>query len=342
MPVVPHDGGPGVSGAAGAAGSLAVSGTAGDTATAGSGGAAGDSSSGTAGVSPMGTAGDPGAAGASGTAGDPGTAGAGTAGDPGVAGTSGTAGDPGAAGAGTAGAQGTAGAGTAGAGGAGGGGGKAGMMGTAGTGGAGGGGQPACGPKTCPSGCCDSTGKCVGGRANDHCGSGGGACVACGNNCLFCNTSGACDVDPSSVWDVICVQATVKATMPNGQTWDPPSSGPNGTNPDPFCQFEMPTNTVNPQQARSSSTIPDSFTPVWNADVTPASKPIKASDLMSTSKTWRLWVGDDDGCTVRGCVGQEICEIDQPLPSDALVSGQLVKQNLASCLSLTVKFVCAQ
>ncbi len=167
------------------------------------------------------------------------------------------------------------------------------------------------------------------------------ACSACGK-CLLCNTSGVCDVDPSSTWDVVCGQATIAQTQPNGATWDPHTPGPDGTAPDPFCQFEMPANTTNPNLGKSSPTLPDTFSPVWNADVTPSGNPIKASDLMSSAKTWRLWIGDDDGCTARGCVGQELCEIDQPLTAGALINGQVVRQNLGSCLSMTVKFVCAQ
>jgi hypothetical protein len=353
MPVLPHDGGgSGSAGAQGAAGDQGAAGMTGGaagnlpTGVGGALGAAGDPGSGTAGA--QGAAGDQGTAGAQGAAGDQGTAGAqGAAGDQGAAGAQGAAGDQGAAGtSGAAGTQGTAGA--TGAAGSGGHGGAAGDQGTAGTsgvagsggsGGAGGATPPACGPKTCANGCCDATGKCVAGRTTDSCGHGGAACAPCGG-CMLCNASGACDVDPSSTWDVVCVSAVVAPTQPNGQTWDPKSNGPNGPNPDPFCQFEMPANTTNPNQGASSPTIVDSFTPMWNYDVTPASGPIKASDLMSTAKTWRLWIGDDDGCTARGCVGQEICEIDQPLPASALVTGQLTRQNLASCISLTVKFVC--
>jgi hypothetical protein len=81
---------------------------------------------------------------------------------------------------------------------------------------------------------------------------------------------------------------------------------------------------------------------VWNSDITPSGKAIKAADLMSSAKTWRLWIGDSDGCNAHGCLGQEICEIDQPLTAGALISGQVVHQNLGSCLSLTVKFTCQQ
>jgi hypothetical protein len=320
MPALPHDSGvpngsAGAQGAAGDQGAAGAQGAAGSVATGGSGGTQG--AAGDQGAAGMGAAGD------QGSAGDQGGAGVGAAGDQGGAGTMGAAGMTGAAG--DQGAAGTIGAA-----------GKQGTAGAGGSGGAGGAPPPACGPKTCASGCCDGSGNCVTGRSNDSCGHGGVACAACGG-CLLCNASGTCDVDPSSTWDIVCGSASVKATQPNGATWDPPGGPPGSTNPDPFCQFEMPANTAN---GAASPTIPNTFTPVWNYDVTPNHNPIKASDLMSTNKTWRLWIGDDDGCTARGCVAQEICEIDQPLPASALVAGQLTRDNVGSCISLTVKFVC--
>jgi hypothetical protein len=335
MPVLPHDSGvTGSAGSQGAAGDQGAAGTTSGTAgtalegNAGAIGVAGDQGSGLAGQ--QGAAGDQGSAG-NGAAGDQGSAGNGAAGDQGSAGVgaagNGVAGN-GAAGNGTAG-NGAAGNGTAG-------------KGAAGSGGAGGSPPPACGPKTCANGCCDASGKCVAGTADDACGHGGAACAPCANNCLQCNSSGACEVDPSSVWDIVCGSASIKATQPNGATWDPHTATSDGTNPDPFCQFEMPANTTNPNLGKSSPTVMDTFTPMWNYDVTPSAKPIKASDLMSTAKTWRLWIGDDDGCSARGCVGQEICEIDQPLEASAFVAGQITRQNLGSCNSVTVKFVCAQ
>jgi hypothetical protein len=326
MPVLPHDSGA-VMGSAGAQGAAGDQGAAGMTSGAGGNTGAGNGGS-------TGVAGDQGAGGegAQGAAGDQGSAGNGAAGDQGSAGN-GAAGDQGGAGNGAAGTQGAAGNGAAGTQGAAG-------NGAAGSGGSGGA-PAACGPKTCTNGCCDASGKCVAGHANDTCGHGGAACAPCGG-CLLCNSSGACEVDPSSTWDVVCDSATIKQTQPNGATWDPHTASADGTNPDPFCQFEMPANTTNPNLGKSSPTVMDSFTPMWNYDVTPSGKPIKASDLMSTAKTWRLWVGDDDGCSAKGCVGQEICEIDQPLEASAFVAGQITRQNLGSCLSVTVKFVCAQ
>jgi hypothetical protein len=110
-----------------------------------------------------------------------------------------------------------------------------------------------------------------------------------------------------------------------------------GTTPDPFCQFEMPAHDVTAVTAAVTPTVKDSYMPEWNFDVSPGGMAVKASALTGGSMTWRLWVGDDDGAGM----GQEICEIDQPLSEAALDTGQLVVANVASCLSLTVKFVCA-
>jgi len=311
-------------------------GGAGHGSTAGTGVAGNVGSTGAAGT-PTGTAGSTGSTGAAGVVVTTGAAGAVDAavdqamgGSGGVMTMTGAAGD-GTAGMGAAGTIGLSGAaggvGTAGMTGA------AGVTGTAGTGGAGGG-APTCGLGTCPNGCCDN-GRCMAGRSVDRCGTGGVTCEPCGG-CQVCNDAGFCDVDPSSTWDVICAQATVAMSPPGGGTWDPKTSGGDGTAPDPFCEFEMPAHMVTAATAGVTAALPDTFAPVWNTDVTPQGKAIKASDLMSTSKTWRLWVGDADGC----CVGQEICEIDQPLTAGALLAGQSVHENLMSCLSLTVKFVC--
>jgi hypothetical protein len=113
-----------------------------------------------------------------------------------------------------------------------------------------------------------------------------------------------------------------------------------GTDPDPFCQFEMPAHTVTTDSAGVTDTVKDTFDTTWNQVISPAGRFIKASDLMSTSKTWRIWVGDDDGCGVQGCVGEVICEIDQPLPVSALRAGELIKNNYGSCDSLDIKFIC--
>ncbi len=51
---------------------------------------------------------------------------------------------------------------------------------------------PACGPLTCPDGCCDSKGQCVGGKATSSCGQKGQACKDCGAEGQDCAPQGFC------------------------------------------------------------------------------------------------------------------------------------------------------
>jgi hypothetical protein len=214
-----------------------------------------------------------------------------------------------------------------------------GASGATGAAGTGAGGTAPCGPTNCPGGCCD-LGRCITARTASRCGTGGGACKAC-SKCELCTNAGACDIDPGSSWTIVAGQATVATSPDSGPNWDPHGGQIGGIQPDPFCQFEMPTGTVTQEAAGVTDTIIDSFKPVWNQVISPQGKTILASDLMSSSKNWRIWVGDDDGCTVRdGCIGTEICEFSQPLTAGVLRAGQVTHENLQSCLSVTVKFVC--
>jgi hypothetical protein len=134
------------------------------------------------------------------------------------------------------------------------------------------------------------------------------------------------------------------ATSPDtGSSWDPQSGGLGGPLPDPFCQFEMPARTVTVETSARTGAAVDMLMPMWGQTISPLNKTVKAADLMSSSKTWRIAIGDDDGCSVaNGCKSQPICEINQPLTAGALLAGQVTHQNLGACLSLTVQFVCAQ
>jgi hypothetical protein len=167
-------------------------------------------------------------------------------------------------------------------------------------------------------------------------GSDAGGCGPC-QPCETC-VAGACKVDPASNWLIVCVSAQLSMTPPTGPgtTWDPKTGALGGTAPDPFCQFEMPAGSVTLATAGVTDTVVDSFTPTWGQTVSPAGKTVKASDLMSTSTTWRLWVGDDEG----NGTGQVACQIWQPLSANALHTGQLTVQNVSSCVSLTVQFLC--
>jgi hypothetical protein len=321
----------------GAAGSTGIAGSRGEAGTgfAGTSGAAGTWLAGLAGTT--GTAGTSAAGGTSGSAGTNGEAGtSGLAGTSGSAGTTAAAGTSGSAGttaaAGTSGSAGTTGdAGTTG---------SAGTTAAGGTTGAAGTGVviPTCNAETCKNGCCDGA-TCVTARTNQRCGTGGVACAPCGA-CQLCGASGSCDVNPSSEWTIACDRARIATPPDFGPTWDPQSGAIGGSGPDPFCQFEMPAHDAD-SGARTPAAI-DNFMPVWGVTISPPDKAVKAADLMSSAKTWRIWIGDDDGCSVKnGCVSNPICEINQPLTAGALLAGQVTHENLGACLSMTVRFVCA-
>jgi hypothetical protein len=323
-------GGGGAPGAAGvgAAGTGTAGGGAAGTGVAGQGTAgSGAAGSGTAGTGAAGT-------GAAGT----GAAGTGAAGT-GAAGT-GAAGT-GAAGTGTAasggagtGAAGTAGTGAAGAGAAGAGGnaGAAGASAGGVSGSSGGGHGDTCNASSCPNGCCQN-GQCVTNRTNQVCGNGGGACAPCGA-CLRCGSAGACEPDPSSSWKVTCVSATVSATKPNGQVWDPAYSSPPQSNADPFCRLD-----TRDGRSRSSPIVMDTLTPVWNADVTPTSGGGLTASLLLGQGQWTITVLDDDPAVP---TTETICTVTPQLSATTLGSGMLDFSNVGSCVDLTLTVACAK
>jgi hypothetical protein len=342
----------GAAGKPGTAGSTEPTGGAGDgvAGALGTGGTAGASSS-------VGGAGSSGAAGApvsssGGTTGTGGSGSGGSGGSTGIAGNSGVAGATGGTG-GTVATGGTGGTvatgGTGGivaTGGTGGGVSTGGTGGIVATGGASGGGStgaagsppPSCGPGNCSNGCCSGT-TCVKTRSATFCGNGGLACKACAP-CEMCTGSFACDIDPTSDWTVVAISASVNSSPPRGGNWDPKAGMVGGQDPDLFCQFEQPPNVVNNTTTGVTDTIKDATSATWNQVITPSGKFVKASDLMTTQKPWRLWVGDDDGCGLNGCVGETMCEIVPPLAGSVLRSGTLTKENYMLCNSLVLKFLC--
>jgi hypothetical protein len=214
------------------------------------------------------------------------------------------------------------------------------------TGGASGGGAtgtggsppPPCGPGTCANGCCSGN-TCVHTRSATFCGNGGQACKAC-MPCEMCTGAFVCDIDPNSDWTIVAVSASVDSSPSRGGNWDPAGGMVGGKDPDLFCQFEQPPKVVNNTTTGVTDTIKDVFSASWNTVITPSGKFVKASDLMTTQKPWRLWVGDDDGCGLNGCVGETMCEIDPPLSASVLHTGTLTKDNYMFCKSLVLKFLC--
>ena len=215
-----------------------------------------------------------------------------------------------------------------------------GRIGTGGAPGAGGisgaGGAPVvCGPSNCATGCC-AAGRCITATSALQCGTGGGACMACGG-CQICGANGACAISPTSNWAVRCASAQLTLLPPTGVTWDPAGVVGDGPAPDPFCQFERPAGVIDAATGAATRNVLDSFTAIWNQTVTPANAPVTAADLMSANTdAWRVWVGDTE-FNGRGTLA---CQVRPPLQASALINGQLTVTNVQNCVSLTLTLVC--
>jgi hypothetical protein len=207
---------------------------------------------------------------------------------------------------------------------------------SAGVGGAGDGAvAPGCGPSNCANGCCAGD-RCITVTSAQQCGRGGGACSVCGG-CQLCGPNGACTIDPASNWIVRCGSAELTVAPPTGATWDPDGNGGDGPEPDPFCQFELPSGIIDSNTGAATRTVNDSFAATWNQTITAGDSTITAADLMSASaNNWRVWVGDSE-FNGRAPLA---CEVHPPLQASALIDGQLTIMNVQNCVSLTLTLVC--
>jgi hypothetical protein len=112
---------------------------------------------------------------------------------------------------------------------------------------------------TC-SGCCVGE-ACQGGTTTSACGSGGATCAACATN-HRCGAARTCEVDPTSRWDIVAVDAQLPALDPNGDTWDSYAY----TDPDGFVTIYTYISGAQHLEG-DSPVVNDSLTPVWNAVV---------------------------------------------------------------------------
>lgn len=143
---------------------------------------------------------------------------------------------------------------------------------------------------TCVNGCCSAAG-CQPGTAANACGTGGEACVDCG----FGRTckSGACALDPTSLWDVYISFAVIPEKSRSNLPWDTA-----GGAPDPYMKtFSSEGASVH---SGETSVQNDSTVPFWAE--TPMTG-IKASELLNkfSIEVWDSDVDFDDyigGCTV--------------------------------------------
>jgi hypothetical protein len=213
------------------------------------------------------------------------------------------------------------------------------------------GGPEACGPATCPGGCCNGNNCVTANRTNRRCGTGGAACSAC-DGCFQC-VAGLCQVDPQSSWTVTCASATVTPTRA-GAVWDPSEPGirgvlrelglGDGPLPDPFCQLRID----GTPQSQTSDQL-DTLNPSWNESIDPSGssgrsdssgksgRALLASELMSPTTHWTVYVGDDDGSPR---MVDDICEV-APLPSDSdFAAGGMTFTTEESCTRLTIQLTC--
>ncbi|HVZ72168.1 MAG TPA: hypothetical protein VHJ20_07320 [Polyangia bacterium] len=200
---------------------------------------------------------------------------------------------------------------------------------------------PTCGPSNCSDGCCQDN-KCNRARNESACGLNGVACKTCGS-CELCS-AGSCQIDPSSNWTVVAYSASVPMSPPGGGNWDAKSGQIGGPDPDLFCQFEQPAKATSLDDAGTTDTVKDVFSATWNQIITPMNKFITADALTSGNTSWRIWVGDDDGCGLGGCSGQLICSIDNKsmaISPAMLKAGGASFNNIPGCLSLNLLFDCA-
>jgi hypothetical protein len=131
-----------------------------------------------------------------------------------------------------------------------------------------------------------------------------------------------------SLWKITCVSASIAATNPNGDRWDPGMGGSSA--PDPFCEFGF-----HGTGQKDTTTVADTFAPTWNEDVTPANIKLTPSWVMSQAGSWSILVADSDGKISDG-----ICEVFPPLTASSFSSGTVVFSNVQSCNKLTLLLTC--
>jgi hypothetical protein len=118
-----------------------------------------------------------------------------------------------------------------------------------------------CNASNC-SGCCAGN-LCLGGSADDSCGSAGEQCLSCGDNGV-CESSGQCALDPLARFDIDVLRGTVPSINLGGGGWD------TGTNkPDAYVRMRKNDDSFN---ARTMSQK-DTLTPSWQANIRHQARP---------------------------------------------------------------------
>jgi hypothetical protein len=192
-----------------------------------------------------------------------------------------------------------------------------------------------------------------GGGGGGRMGTGGAQCQACAA-CERCSSTGTCEIDPQSRWDLSVLSATLNPTDPHNQpsdgtAWDGPQEL-GGPLPDPFCELGVPfidqSGTPTVEVIGRVPSIRDTLTPSWSTAVAPAlpllhpvAEPIRAVDLLAGGRPWVITIGDDDGAA-QFPSGETMCQIDGPLETSDFRAGGFARTNLDSCFTAIFKLVC--
>jgi len=177
------------------------------------------------------------------------------------------------------------------------------------------GGSGTCNAANC-TGCCQGN-TCQPGNTASACGKSGAACVQCGAN-QVCRADQTCGVDPTSMWRVQPVRATIAATN-NGSAWDG-----DGSAPDVYVALDCPPigNTWD-----SSTASVESLSPTWNAGGCIA----RAADLIVHGFDFQVW--DEDIAahdTITGALNMKATQ-------DNFVSGTININASGGMQSMTVQ-----
>ncbi len=166
------------------------------------------------------------------------------------------------------------------------------------------------------------------------------ACATCGP-CQRCGSDGGCELDPGSPWEIVCVSAAVAAAPPGRDSWDDPTPTSASAAPDPYCQFVTAAGNAAASAMGLTTTSADTFMPTWNQVVSPPGQTVKAGDLLDPHGTWKLIIGDDDGCPAQqGCIAETICVLSPPMSQAWFTDGEVTMPVAPSCQSLTLRLVC--
>jgi hypothetical protein len=167
-------------------------------------------------------------------------------------------------------------------------------------------------------GCCRN-GVCTSGRAITRCGKNGAECEACTGELIICKTDRSCGIDPSHVWTVQPVSATI-ATQNAGSNWDF-----NGGRPDPYVTLACPTGSATTLQ---TPTADDTLTPVWSTGGCMMTTEQLETDGFELA-TFDADITFDEVISAKGAL----------IPTEAqLNAGSMVISNGGNLVSLTIQF----